>query len=107
MDVIEECCDPKSKYYKMVTKSVHVDHSDLSMWLDSMHKIKFREFDTPEDLPDFDGSPACGVPQNTELDPNNAMAVIIDPQVFSWQSFKSAQLEKASSNTSVLATMET
>ena len=47
MDVIEECCDPKSKYYKMVTKSVHVDHSDLSMWLDSMHKIKFREFDTP------------------------------------------------------------
>ena len=62
MDVIEECCDPKSKYYKMVTKSVHVDHSDLSMWLDSMHKIKFREFDTPEDLPDFDGSPACGVP---------------------------------------------
>ena len=106
MDVIEECCDPKSKYYKMVTKSVHVDHSDLSMWLDSMHKIKFREFDTPEDLPDFDGSPACGVPQNTELDPNNVMAVIIDPQVFSWQSFKSAQLEKASSNTSVLATME-
>ena len=106
MDVIEECCDPKSKYYKMVTKSVHVDHSDLSMWLDSMHKIKFREFDTPEDLPDFDGSPACGVPQNTELDPNNVMAVIIDPQVFSWQSFKSTQLEKASSNTSILATME-
>ena len=31
MDVIEECCDPKFKYYKMVTKSVHVDHSDLSM----------------------------------------------------------------------------
>ena len=27
-------------------------------------------------------------------------------QVFSWQSFKSAQLEKASSNTSILATME-
>ena len=106
MDVIEECCDPKSKYYKMVTKSVHVDHSDLSIWIDSMNKIKFREFDTPEDLRDFDNSPACGIPSSVELDPNNVMAAIIDPQVFSWQSFKSAQLEKASSNTSVLATME-
>ena len=90
----------------MVTKSVHVDHSDLSIWIDSMNKIKFREFDTPEDLRDFDNSPACGIPSSVELDPNNVMAAIIDPQVFSWQSFKSAQLEKASSNTSVLATME-
>ena len=106
MDVIEDCCDPKSKYYKMVTKSVHMDHSDLSMWIDSMRKIKFREFDTPEDLPDFEKSPACGIPPNTEMDPNNVMAVIIDTQVFSWQSFKSAQLLKASSNTSILATME-
>ena len=98
MDVIEDCCDPKSKYYKMVTKSVHVDHSDLSMWIDSMRKIKFREFDTPEELSEYEKSPACGVPPNTELDPNNVMAVIIDTQVFSWQSFKSARLEKASSN---------
>ena len=106
MDVIEDCCDPKSKYYKMVTKSVHMDHSDLSMWIDSMRKIKFREFDTPEELSEYEKSPACGVPPNTELDPNNVMAVIIDTQVFSWQSFKSAQLLKASSNTSILATME-
>ena len=106
MDIIEDCCDPKSKYYKMVTKSVHVDHSDLSMWLDSMRKIKFREFDTPEDLTDFEKSPACGIPPNTEMDPNNVMAAIIDTQVFSWQSFKSAQLEKASSNTAILTTME-
>ena len=106
MEVIEECCDPKSKYYKLVTNSVHVDHSDLSIWIDAMSKIKFREFDTPEDLPDFDNSPACGIPSSIELDPNNVMASIIDPQVFSWQSFRSAQLEKASSNTSVLATME-
>ena len=106
MDVIEDCCDPKSKYYKMVTKSVHMDHSDLSMWIDSMRKIKFRGFDTPEELSEYEKSPACGVPPNTELDPNNVMAVIIDTQVFSWQSFKSAQLLKASSNTSILATME-
>ena len=78
MDVIEDCCDPKSKYYKMVTKSVHMDHSDLSMWIDSMRKIKFREFDTPEELSEYEKSPACGVPPNTELDPNNVMAVIID-----------------------------
>ena len=105
-DVIEECRDSKSKYYRMVTKSVHVDHSDLSIWIDSMNKIRFREFDTPEDLPDFENSPVCGMPPSMELDPNNVMAAIIDPQVFSWQVFKSAQLEKPSSNTAILATME-
>ncbi|MEC7280778.1 MAG: hypothetical protein VXU50_01825, partial [Verrucomicrobiota bacterium] len=45
-DVIEECRDSKSKYYKMVIKSVHVDHSDLSIWIDSINKIRFHEFDT-------------------------------------------------------------
>ena len=84
----------------------YTEDSDLSMWLDSMRKIKFREFDTPEDLTDFEKSPACGIPPNTEMDPNNVMAAIIDTQVFSWQSFKSAQLEKASSNTAILTTME-
>ena len=93
MDVIEECRDPKSKYYRIVTKSVHVDHSDLSIWIDSMNKIRFREFDTPEDLPDFENSPGCGMPPSIELDPNNVMAAIIDSQVFSWLAFKSAQLE--------------
>ena len=67
---------------------------------------KRQEFDTPEDLPDFENSPVCGIPSSIELDPNNVMAAIIDPQVFSWQVFKSAQLEKASSNTAILATME-
>ena len=38
----------------MVTKSVHMDHSDLSMWIDSMRKIKFREFDTPEELSEYE-----------------------------------------------------
>mgnify|MGYP006262696431 FL=1 len=47
-DVIEECRDVKSKYYKMVAKSVHVDHSDLSIWIDLMNKIRFHEFDTPK-----------------------------------------------------------